>query len=398
MSIEESLSRHESSSEPLERARRILEGVVGIPATEGNRIEVLRNGDEIFPRMLEDISAAKRTVDFLTFVYWKGSIGEEFAERLAERASAGVRVRVLLDAWGARPVERRLLGLMTAAGVDVHWFRPLHRMRPREINHRTHRKILVVDEAVGFTGGVGISDFWLGDARNEKEWRDTHFRIEGPAVDGLRAAFLDNWSETDRSSLDSAFDLFPKQPGAGTSTVQCVRGDSSSNGSDLNTLFVTLLQMARSRFRVTTAYFVPDDDLTQRLCDAAERGVEVQVLLPGPHADKRFVQMEGEADYAQLMKSGVELWNFQPSMLHAKVMTVDGIIANVGSANFNARSLECDEEFNMVAFDPVIADILDQHFDTDLQRSVRIDPSRWKKRSLFQRGVEHVVTPLRPVS
>ena len=398
MNFHDSLPPHESSNELLERARRILEGVVGIPATDGNQLEVLRNGDEIFPRMLEAISGATRTVDFLTFVYWKGEIGEEFAKRLAERARAGIRVRVLLDAWGARPVERRLIDLMTEAGANVNWFRPLRRLRPREVNHRTHRKILVVDESIGFTGGVGISDLWLGEARNENEWRDTHFRIVGPAVDGLRAAFLDNWSETASTSLDLNFDHFPEQPRVGTSTVQCVRGNASSNGSNLIALFDTLLQLARRRFRVTTAYFVPDDDLVKRLCDAARRGVEVQILLPGPHADKRFVQWEGEADYAELMSCGVELWNFQPSMLHAKVMTVDGIVANVGSANFNSRSLECDEEFNLVAFDPSIVKILDGHFDSDLERSVRIDPLRWKERSLVQRSAEHLVSPLRPIS
>lgn len=398
MNVNDSLSPHESSKELLARARRIVEGVVGIPATDGNRVEVLRNGDEIFPRMLEAISAARRSVDFLTFVYWKGQIGEEFAKRLSERASAGLRVRVLLDAWGAQPVERRLIDLMTSSGVRVNWFRPLHRLRPREVNHRTHRKILVIDETVGFTGGVGISDLWLGNARTESEWRDTHFRIEGPAVDGLRAAFLDNWTETEFTSLDSNFDQFPEQPREGTITVQCVRGSSSTNGSDLNALFETLLQMARRQFRVTTAYFVPDDDLVGRLCDAAGRGVTVQILLPGPHADKRFVRWEGESDYAKLMASGIELWNFQPSMLHAKIMTVDGLVANVGSANFNSRSLECDEEFNLVIFDPSTVQVLDKHFDADLQRSVRIDPLRWEHRSLVQRSVEHLVTPLRPIS
>lgn len=397
MSFNEAFA-HDSPWDTRARARRVLEGVVGIPATEGNRIEVLKNGHQIFPRMLEAISGATRTVDFLTFVYWKGDIGEQFAHCLAERARAGVRVRVLLDSWGSRPVERQLVHMMTNAGVQVHWFRPLRRFRPREVNHRTHRKILVVDESVGFTGGVGIADFWLGDARNENEWRDTHFRIEGPAVDGLRAAFLDNWSETDPSPLDAAFDRFPEQPRPGESPVLCIRGDSSSNGSDLNALVATLIQLTQRRLRVTTAYFVPDDDLVRRLCDAAESGVQVQILLPGPHADKRFVQWEGEADYAKLLECGVELWNFQPSMLHAKIMTVDGIIANVGSANFNARSLECDEEFNIVAFDASIVDILDRHFDADLEHSVRIESGRWKNRSLAQRGVEHLVTPLRRLS
>lgn len=386
------------SDPALHHTRRVLETVMGIPATEGNAIEIYRNGDQIFTPMLEAISSATRSIDFLTFVYWKGDIGKQFAERFAERARAGIRVRVLLDSWGAQTIERTQLDLMKDSGVNVQWFRPLRRLRPREVNHRTHRKILVVDERVGFTGGVGIADAWLGDARNEEEWRDTHFRIEGPAVDGIRSAFIDNWSEAEPHYFEGGVDLFADQLQTGATTLQCVRGDTSSNGSDLKRLFQTMLILAQHRVRITTAYFVPDEELCHLLCEGARRGVEIQLLLPGPFADKRFVQLEGEADYEQLMEAGVEIWNFQQSMLHAKIMTIDGIVATVGSANFNFRSLDCDEELNLVVFDPMVANILDGHFDEDLERSVRIDPSRWKQRSLTERGLERVVAPLRRFS
>ena len=280
----------------------------------------------------------------------------------------------------------------------MRWFRPLRRIRLGEVNHRTHRKVLVVDESIGFTGGVGISDLWQGDARDEHEWRDTHFKVQGPAVDGLRAAFLDNWTETDPVVFDVDYDRFPVQPRPGQSVVQCVRGASATGGSDLRSVFRALLQLSQRQLRITTAYFVPDDDLTQRLCDAATRGVQVQILLPGPFADKRFVQLAAEVDYAKLIESGVELWNFQPTMMHAKTMMVDGLVANVGSANFNARSLKCDEEINMVIFDPTIVQTLNRHFEQDLERSVRIDPRRWKRRSFTQRVKEHLVAPLRGVS
>jgi cardiolipin synthase len=380
------------------RARRTLEGVLGYQATEGNRVAILRNGDEIFPPMLEEIANAHHTIDFLTFVYWKGEIGTEFANRLAERAKAGVRVRVLLDAWGARPIEKSLIKQMDDAGVILRWFRPLRRILPRDFNHRTHRKILVVDESVAFTGGVGISDLWLGDARNEHEWRDTHFKIEGPAVDGLRAAFLENWSETDPVIFEAAYDRFPDQPQFGGTSLQCVPGVSATGGSDMNSLFRTLLQLAQRQFRITTAYFVPDENLNERLCEAAGRGVHVQILLPGPFADKRFVQIEAEADYGRLIKAGVELWNYQTSMLHAKVMTMDGIVANVGSANFNARSLNCDDEINLMAFDRSIVKVLDEHFELDLERSSRVSLAQWKKRSMLQRGAELLVKPMRRIS
>ena len=191
ISVDESA---DSTRDYVATIRRTLEGVLGVPATEGNLLEPLRNGDAIFPAMLEAIDEAEHTIDFLTFVYWSGEIGEEFGRHLAARAEAGVRVRVLLDAWGAHTMDKGVLERMDRAGAQVHWFRPLHRLRPRQVNHRTHRKVLIADETVGFTGGVGIADCWRGDARNESEWRDTHFRVEGPAVDGLRAAFLDNWA------------------------------------------------------------------------------------------------------------------------------------------------------------------------------------------------------------
>jgi cardiolipin synthase len=398
VSDEETRGSALASEELISRARRTLEGVVGIPATEGNRVTVLHNGCEIFPAMLGAIREAQHTIDFLTFVYWKGEIGTEMAEALCHRARAGVRVRVLLDAWGSRPIENHLIDDMTKAGVQLRWFRPLSRVRLGEVNHRTHRKVLVVDESVAFTGGVGISDLWRGDARNEHEWRDTHFGVEGPAVDGLRAAFLDNWAETDPTIFDVEYDRFPRQMTPGLSAIQCVRGASATGGSDLASVFRTLLELTQRQLRVTTAYFVPDDDLTWRLCEAATRGVRVQILLPGPFADKRFVQLAAEVNYESLIESGVELWNFQPSMMHAKTMTVDGQVANVGSANFNARSLHCDEEINMVIFDPSIVGTLDRHFDDDLERSVRIGPRRWQRRSLLQHVKEKIVAPLRGVS
>ena len=384
-----------TSQDRIAEIRRALEGVIGVPATEGNRVEVLRNGKEIFPAMLECIAEARHTIDLLTFVYWRGEIGTTFAHALSERARSGVRVRVLLDAWGAHSLDKELIDLMEDAGVRVRWFRPLHRFQPTKANHRTHRKIMVVDEETGFTGGVGIADEWNGDARNEREWRDTHFRVRGPAVDGLRAAFLDNWIETDPEIFDPEIDRFPDQPSPGDAVIQCVRGASEMGASDMSTLLLTLLQLARERIRITTAYFVLDEELTERFCAASDRGVRVEVLLPGPHADKRFVQSAGQAVYEQLLDHGVRIWHFQPSMLHAKVMTVDGLVANVGSANINARSTELDEEINLVALDPALVRLLDEQFDEDVQRSEEIEPGRWEDRSLGRRVLEGLTKPLR---
>ena len=385
----------DAPADPAGHFRRTIEGIIGVPATEGNRIDVLRNGDEIFPAMLDAIGNARRTIDLLTFVYWDGKIGREFAYALADRAKTGARVRVLLDAWGARPINKSMVELMEHAGATIRWFRPLHRFRPDQVNHRTHRKVMIVDEEMGFTGGVGIADEWLGNARNEREWRDTHFRVRGAAVDGLRAAFLENWAETSPELFDEKFDRFPDQAKPGPTVVQCVRGASEFGHSDIFTLFRTLCQLAQHRIRIATAYFAPNAEILARLAGAAQRGVEVDLLLPGPHADKRFVQLAAEADYRALLEAGVRIWAFQPSMLHAKVMTVDGMLASIGSANLNSRSTELDEEINLVAIDRTLVSILDSHFDEDLARSTRIESQEWEHRSVLQRVAEAAVAPIK---
>ncbi len=385
---------HDASS----RMRRTLEGVIGVPATEGNRIEVLLNGDRIFAAMLDAIAHARHTIDFLTFVYWNGEIGTRFAKALAARAASGVRVRVLLDGWGSHPVDRALIEQMEQSGVLIRWFRPLNRFHPGQMNHRTHRKVVVIDEAVAFTGGVGIADEWKGDARNEHEWRDTHFRVDGPAVDGLRAAFLADWAETDLDLFDESVDRFPEQEQPGQAVVQCVRSAAGPGQSDVALLLRTLLQLAQERLRITTAYFVPDDDLAERLGQAADRGVDVQVLLPGPHTDKRFVRIAAESTFERLLDRGVRIASFQPSMLHAKIVTVDGMVAAIGSANFNSRSVSLDDEINLVVIESGLVDQLDDHFEADLTRSIQLDASRWRHRPLVKRMVERAVAPVRPVS
>jgi len=382
-------------TERMATLRRALEGIMGIPATEGNSVDILRNGDAIFPAMLEAIGGARRTVDFLTFVYWQSDIGARFAAALADSARRGVRVRVLLDAWGAQSIDKALLEQMDAAGVHVHWFRPLTRLQAHKANHRTHRKVLVVDEEIAFTGGVGIAEEWEGDARNQREWRDTHFRIHGPAVDGLRAAFLDNWAETADVLVEKTVDRFPDQPQPGSTIIQAVRGASTSGWSDISTLVRALLQLAQERVRITTAYFVPDVRLNDQLTGAAERGVRVEILLPGPHIDKRFVQLAGQSSYELLLDAGVRIWHFQPAMLHAKIMTVDGVVASIGSANFNARSTRLDDEINLVALDPDLVTTLDGHFDEDLERSEEIVRGRWGHRPLPQRIMESSARLLR---
>ena len=349
--------------------RRRLEVVIGTPFTEGNSITVLRNGDQIFPAMLKAVREAQSTVDLMTFVYWRGDIAIEFARSMSDRARAGVRVRLLIDALGGRLIERELVDEMDRAGVQVEWFRKPWLKSPFKANHRLHRKVCVVDGRIGFTGGVGIAEEWTGDARNENEWRDTHLRVEGPAVDGLQSAFIQDWAETGQE-LYSEDDEFPEQPQNGSSTVQIVRGSASIGWDDMQSAFHVMLCSARERLRIATAYFAPDSDFLDTLCSAPARGVDVDLLVPGPHADKRVSQLTSEGSYARLVDCGVRVWTFQPSMMHAKVMTIDGVAAVVGSSNFNRRSLDHDEEVVLIALDRDLTGTLDAHLDRATGRVV----------------------------
>lgn len=368
-------------------ARRVLEVLLGIPATEGNHVERLRNGDEIFPAMLAAIDGAQQTIDFTTFVYWTGDIARRVSTALCDRAREGVRVRVVLDAFGAREMDGELLEAMVDAGIEHLWFRPAaHALSdPGDIGHRTHRKVLVVDEEVGFTGGVGIAAEWEGDARDPSQWRDSHFRVRGPAVDGLRAAFIDDWIEADQVRLLDHRDRFPVQPAAGDQVVQVVRGEAEHGHSDIALLKHALLSLAEDRVRLTSAYFSPDPDLVERLCETAQRGVEVEVLMPGEHTDKRLPQVVGEIAYHLLLDAGVRIHRYARTMLHAKVLTVDGVISNVGSANANSRSFRHDAEIDLVVFDPALTSTLDADFDEDLRSAVAVQPGEWQTRGPMQR-------------
>ncbi|MFD7229516.1 phosphatidylserine/phosphatidylglycerophosphate/cardiolipin synthase family protein [Streptomyces sp. NPDC059881] len=376
------------------RIRRRLERLIGIAATEGNSLVPLRNGDEIFGAMLAGIRRAEYTVDMMTFVYWKGDIARQFAQALAERARAGVRVRLLLDGFGSRLIETEQLDAMERAGVEVAWFRKPLYLSPLKQNHRCHRKVLVIDEETAFTGGVGIAQEWCGDARDESEWRDTHVEVRGPAVDGIAAAFAQNWAECHDELFDER-DRFIEHRPQGDVVVQVVRGSASFGWQDMQTLIRVMLESAEERFRLTTAYFSPDTYFVELLCATARRGVEVEILLPGPHTDKRVSLLAGQHHYEKLTACGVKIYQYQPTMMHAKVITVDHVAALIGSTNFNRRSLDHDEEVMLAVLDQDFTATLDEHFDTDRAASELIREGRWERRSVLQRAREVAAQPIR---
>jgi cardiolipin synthase len=377
----------------LPTTRRRLEALLGVPATEGNQVVALRNGMRIFPAMLDAIRGATESVDLLTYIYWTGRPAEDFAEALAERAAAGVRVRVLVDAIGGARMNRSLTTAMRDAGADVRFFRPPWLRSPFADNHRTHRKVLVVDGVEGFTGGVGIAEEWEGDARGPDEWRDTQVHVRGPAVAGLAAAFVQNWSET-TGDPDSADDRYSELSAAGDDLVHVVRGTATIGWDDMQTAWYALLTAATRRLTLQTAYFAPDEAFLRLLTDARARGVSVEVLLPGPHYDKLVSRLGSERHYEALLANDIDVWRYQPTMLHTKVLTVDDEIAMIGSSNFNRRSLDHDEEVAIIIYGGLCVDQLVAHFEDDQRSAEKVTAAGWRARSFGQRLSETAVAPL----
>ncbi len=368
----------------------LLEQTVGIPFTQGNTINVLKNGDEIFPAMLSAINNATQSVDFLTFVYWEGEVADQFAHALASKAKEGIPVRVLLDAYGALPMNKTLLDQMKQAGAHVIWFRPLARWKIWKSDNRTHRKILICDDETAFTGGVGIAKEWEGNARNPQEWRETHFKIQGPAVRGIKSAFVENWIEaTDALNTD----LFQKEevPATGSSSIQVLRTSASVRWSDIVLLYQTLLAGAKTQIHLCTAYFNPDQALVKLLCKKASEGVDVKIILPGDHTDKRVSKIAAEDIFEPLLEAGVQLFYYQKTMMHAKVLMIDDDVSCFGSANFNHRSMLKDDEINLVAIDEALNFTLNAHFDEDLSHSEQVTHQRWKRRPIIKRVYESAI-------
>jgi len=376
-----------------ERFARAAEALTQAPISRGNTAEVLINGDRIFPAFLDAIAGARHSVNLLTYVYWRGDIGRRIAEALCERARAGVTCRVLLDAVGAMPMEDGLIDRLTECGVEVHRFRPLRPYALHKIDNRTHRKVLVVDGEVGLTGGVGIADEWTGDAQDPDHWRDTHLRVRGPVVRGLLGAFAENWLEATGEVIASAHDLPALNPvdvtGDGDAEepalMQVIRSSAGVGDTNVETLFFLALAAARERVDLTSAYFAPRPAFVQALVDAADRGVHVRVLVPGRHIDKSVVRHAGRARYGELLSAGVRMFEYAPTMLHAKCLVVDDVWSAVGSANFDNRSFRLNDEALICIRDAGVAEALTGSFAADLEVSHEVTLSEWRSRPPSER-------------
>lgn len=370
--------------------RRSMGVILGPQMIAGNRVEALVNGERIFPAMLEAIRGAKRTITFETYIYYSGTIGAEFSRALAERAKAGVKVHVIFDAVGAGKIDDKFEEEMRAAGVEVAKYNPLRWYTLAQMNNRTHRKLLVVDGQVGFTGGVGIADQWAGDAQDPKHWRDTHFRIEGPVVAQLQAAFMENWIEiTGRVLHGEAY--FPPLAPAGSHTAQFFVSSPGGGGERMQLMYLLSIAAAAKRLRISASYFVPDDVEVRALADAARRGVRVQIILPGAQIDSEIVRRASRASWGELLRAGVEIYEYQPTMYHCKVMIVDGLWVSVGSTNFDSRSFSVNDEANLNILDPDFAREQERIFAEDLKRARRISLEQWQSRPWTEKVWEHTM-------
>jgi cardiolipin synthase A/B len=372
-----------------------MHALTGAAMTGGNAIEVLKNGVEIFPAMLAAIRGAKKTINVEFYIYWDGEIGRTFAEALAERARAGVNVSVVLDAVGSASMSHDLTDFLQRNGVWVEWYHPIRWYTLSRANHRTHRKLLIVDGEIGFTGGVGIADNWLGDADAEDHWRETMVRVEGPAVAQMQFAFLDNWVKS-RGEILTGLDYFPQISPRGDCLTQVVKSSPSEGSSTVKLMYTVSIVSARKSIYISSAYFVPDRDTIRALEAAVRRGVDVRVIVPGELIDVPLARQASRLHYAQLLRRGIRIFEYQPTMMHAKTMVVDGVWTTIGSSNFDARSFRLNDEVNVNIYDDDVAAIMERHFFEDLARSEEVTTPRWLRRSWMDRAKERLAGWFKP--
>ena len=346
----------------------------------GNRIKALQNGDQIFPAMLAAIHSARKTITFETYIYWSGNIGEKFSEALCERALAGVKVYVMLDWAGCGKLEAKYLDDMKAAGVEVERYHPIRWHTITRINNRTHRKLLVVDGRIGFTGGVGVADQWTGNAESKEHWRDSHYQLEGPAVAQMQAAFGDNWIKT-RAKVLLGPDYYPPLKSSGDSLAQVFRSSRGEGSESVRLMYLLSIASAAKTIRLQAAYFVPDDLAIETFISARRRGVKIEIIVPGPHSDAQIVQGASRSLWGALLDAGIEIYEYQPTMYHCKVIIVDDVWVSVGSTNFDDRSFRLNDEANLNIYDAAFAVEQVKVFDNDKSKSRLMTRAEFKNRS-----------------
>ncbi|MGE4241041.1 phospholipase D-like domain-containing protein [Ramlibacter sp.] len=369
--------------------------LVGPSILDGNKATELINGDAIFSAMLEEIRNAKKTILFETYIYWSGGIGEKFADALSERARAGVKVHVLLDWVGSARMKDDLMQKMKDAGVEVEKYHPLRWYNLARLNNRTHRKLLIVDGRVGFTGGVGIAEEWTGHAQDPEHWRDSHFRVEGPVVAQMQSVMLDNWVKT-TGRVPHGAEYFPPLVPVGTQKAQMFASSPSGGSESMLMMYLLAITASTRTIDLSSAYFVPDGITRRALVAAMKRGVRVRIITPGPNIDAETVRRASRGLWGELLEAGAQMYEYQPTMYHCKVMIVDGLLTSVGSTNFDVRSFRLNDEANLNVYDKEFAARQTQVFEEDLKHAKRITFEQWRHRPWNEKLHEHTVALLQP--
>jgi len=358
---------------------RALGSLLGPGVQSGNEVVGYQNGVEIFPPMLAAIRGAQQSITFETYIYWSGDIGREFADALSDRARAGVRVHVLLDWAGSGKMDDTLLAAMSDAGVEIEKYHPIAWYSLDRINNRTHRKILVVDGKVAFTGGVGIADQWTGDADSPEHWRDAHFRVAGPVAAQMQTAFMENWLELRPEVLhDQRY--FPAIEPVGNAQAQVYSSSPDGGSANMRLLYLLAISAAKDTIHLANSYFVPDDVSVEALASAAKRGVRIEILVPGPVMDVKIVQKASRSRWGGLLEAGIAIYEYQPTMMHTKVMIVDSFFVSVGSTNFDDRSFRLNDETNLNLMDGEFARRQVDVFQEDVRASHLVTLADWQNR------------------
>ncbi|MGY0798730.1 phospholipase D-like domain-containing protein [Lysobacter sp. A286] len=374
--------------------RREMSVMLGPSVLSGNQVTALNNGDEIFPSMLEAIRSAQVSITFETYIYWSGAIGKEFTEALSERARAGIPVHVTIDWVGSLKMDQQLLDRMRDAGVRLERYRPLHWYNLSRMNNRTHRKLLVVDGKIGFTGGVGIADPWQGHAQDPDHWRDMHFRVEGPAVGQIQAAFNDNWIKSTGEVLNGP-KYFPALPPAGDIDAHMLTASPSGGSESMHLMYLMAIAASEQSIDLTASYFVPDSLIISALVAARERGVRIRILVPGPHIDANAVRLASKSTWGPLLDAGVEIHEYQPTMIHTKLLVIDQELVSVGSTNFDIRSFQLNDEASLNIYDHEFAERMTRVFERDLESSKRYTYQTWQERPWTEKIAERVLLPIK---
>jgi cardiolipin synthase A/B len=374
--------------------KREMSALLGPTIVAGNRIQPLQNGDEIFPAMLEAIRNAKRSIDFETYIYWSGRPGSEFARALTERARAGVKVHLMLDWLGSVKMDQSLLAEMKGGGVEVERYHAVRWYNLGKLNNRTHRKLLIVDGLVGFTGGVGIADEWSGHAQDPDHWRDSHFRVEGPVVGQLQAAFLDNWIKTTGRVIHGEA-YFPALETKGNLDMQMFMSSPSAGSESMRLMYLTAITAAESSIDIEAAYFVPDPLMTRELVEALRRGVRLRILVPDKHLNSETVRVFSKRTWGPLLEHGAKIYEYDPTMLHCKMLIFDGFMVSVGSTNFDMRSFELNDEASLNIYDNSFASDMTHIFEKDLAAASSYSFQQWRNRPWSQKIAERILIPIR---